>query len=238
MIPIRILTLTVVIAAGLLSGGSATAALYTYQTAPSNPLAGGDSFTLMFDAPFVLVANSVYDISIGPSADNIGSWSASDTLYGISVYGSFAPIQKVAPPGGLAGGALSSCTDQVIGCFGGAVTTDSAGQIVEWNLVADAPGAGPFATFITYNNHFLGSIDAVASAGIFAENELSVQTGSWNGLTPATQIAPPSGTPELGTWVYLLVGFAGAGVAARARRQPARAPLGVQSRTLMVHHRS
>jgi hypothetical protein len=150
----------------LVSVGTATAitqpsaaVLYTYQTSALNPLKAGngeiDSFTVAFSSPFVLAPNSYYDISVSNSASFISGWSASDSSFGISLTGSDAPISLVLAPGLMAGGVLPLCDDTMLSCLGGAIATNAAGQIDQWNLVADGASDQPFLTFITYNNPFI-----------------------------------------------------------------------------------
>jgi hypothetical protein len=120
----------------------------------------------------------------------------------------------------MAGGTLSFCDVTMLSCFGGAIATNAAGQIDQWNLVADGASDQPFLTFITYNNPFIGTVDALAFAAggrdHFLENQLSGPTGSWNGFTPSPfplviPIPPAITAPEPSTCAMMLVGFAGIG---------------------------
>jgi hypothetical protein len=181
----------------------------------SNPLLGNgetDSFTVAFLSPFVLAPNSYYDISVSNSASFISSWSASDSLLGISLTGSNAPISLVPAPGLMAGGALHFCEVTMLSCFGGAIATNAGGQIDQWNLVADGAYDQPYLTFITSNNPFVGTLDALGSTqggrDDLLENQLGGPNGSWNGFTPSSF---PGGVPETSTWAMMLVGFAGIG---------------------------
>jgi hypothetical protein len=192
---------------------SASGATYTYHSSPTNPLTGSpgpgltDSLTLSFDAPFTLAPDSVYNISMiaGPIA--ISSWSASDTFYGISLSGSGSPIFLVPYPGLIEGGALGACTDPSIGCFGGGIQTDGHGQIIQWNLVADAAPSDGFLTFITFNTPGLGSLDGLVSLEISEASVLNKQAGSWSGPVP-----------EPATWGLMILGFLSVGAARRRAR--------------------
>ena len=205
---------------------SAADVLYTYQTSVANllhePNTGNnasDYFNITFLSPFTLAPNSYYNISVSNSANYISEWSASDSLFGIYLTGFNAPISLVPAPGLMAGGALTYCVAN-ISCFGGAVATNDAGQIDQWNLVADSDSDQPFVTFITYNNSFLERADAFAfgqDGSTFLENQLSGQAGSWNGFTPSGT----GGVPEPSTWAMMFIGFASLGfVGYRRAREP------------------
>lgn len=197
---------------------SAADMLYTYQTSAFNPLyevntdnSEPDDFTITLLSPFVLAPDSYYDISVSNSESNISSWSASDSLFGISLTGSNAPISLVTAPGSMAGSVPSQCV-AMLSCFGGAIATNAAGQIVQWNLFADGGSDIPFLTFITYNNPFIGTVDALGltydSQDALWENRPGGPTGSWNGFTPSP-FPPVPGVPEPSTWAMMLLGFAG-----------------------------
>jgi PEP-CTERM motif-containing protein len=198
--------------------------LYTYQTSVNNLLhdsktgnTASDYFTITFLSPFTLAPNSYYNISASNSANYISEWSASDSLFGIYLTGSNAPISLVPAPGLIAGGPLTYCVAN-ISCLGGAIATNDAGQIDQWNLVADSDSDQPFVTFITYNNSLLKRADAFAfgqDGGTSFENQLSGQAGSWNGFTPSGT----GGVPEPSTWAMTFAGFAGLGWLARMRNR-------------------
>jgi hypothetical protein len=159
-------------------------------------------------SPFVLAPDSYYNISVSNSDGVISSWSASDSLFGIHLTGSDSPISLVLAPGLMAGGALPFCDNAVPSCFGGAIGTNAAGQINQWNLLLFG---GP-DVFITYNNPYIGTVDAFSGLG-FWENQPGGQPGSRNGFIPSNY-AP---TPEPSTWAMMLAGFAGLGLAGYRR---------------------
>jgi hypothetical protein len=194
--------------------------LYTYQTSIRNLLyntenSEPDYFTITFLSPFVLAPDSYYNISVSNSASYIGSWSASDSLFGIYLTGSNAPISLVPAPALMAGGALTYCEITMLSCFGGAIATNAAGQIDQWNLVADGAYDQPYLTFITYNNPFIGTVDALGSTqngeDVLWENQLGGPAGSWNGFMPSSYPPGPGPVPESSTWAMTLIGFAGLG---------------------------
>jgi len=194
--------------------------LYTYQTSFFNPLhdaskpaaqSPADFFGLTFSSPFVLAPNSVYNISVAPSADYISSWTASDSLYGINLTGINAMISLVPYPGLIDGGGLTCGVG--VTCFGGAIETDQTGHIVQWNLLATVPAGDPYLVFITYDSPGLGRTDALGftqSDGLqlFQNNNLDGPTGIW--LTAAV--------PEPSTWAMMILGFAGIGFMAYRRK--------------------
>jgi PEP-CTERM motif len=196
---------------------SAADVLYTYQTSPLDPLQAlnheSDSFTIEFLSPFVLAPNSYYNISVADSASFISSWSASDSVFGISMTGSNAPISLVPAPGLMAGGSLPFCGVKITPCFGGAIATNATGQIDQWNLIAGG--------FLTFNNPFIGTVDAITDISDqvddSSENRPGGPTGSWNGFTPSP--FPGRSVPEPSTWAMMLLGFAGLGWLARLRRR-------------------
>ena len=144
---------------------SAADVLYTYQTSALNPLqVGNDSFTIAFLSPFVLAPDSYYDISVSNSTSNISSWSASDSLLGIFLAGSNAPISLAPAPGSMADPILSQC-GAILSCFGGTIATNAAGQIDQWNLLADSASDQPFSTFATLNTPLVGRVDALVFSG-------------------------------------------------------------------------
>jgi hypothetical protein len=208
--------LVAVVTATAITEPSAADVLYTYQTSALNPFQVGngeaDSFTVAFLSPFVLAPNSYYDLSVSNSASDIGSWSASDSGFSISLTGSNAPISLVPAPGLMAGGVLPFCEVTMLSCLGGAIATNTAGQIDQWNLVADGAFDQSFLTVVTYNNPFIGTVDAFgyAAGGEFHsfENQPGGPTGSWNGVTPSPF---PGSAPEPSTWAMMLIGFAGIG---------------------------
>jgi hypothetical protein len=122
----------------------------------------------------------------------------------------------------MVGGGLTYCEVTMLSCFGGAIATNAAGQIDQWNLVADGAYYQPYLTFITYNNPFIGTVDALGSTHDGQdqawENQLGGPTGSWNGFTPPSY---PSGggVPEPSSWAMTVMGFAWLGWLAHHRRR-------------------
>jgi hypothetical protein len=117
---------------------------------------------------------------------------------------------------------LNYCDVIKFPCFDGAIATNSAGQIDQWNLVADGAPGQPYLTFITYNNPWIGTVDALGSMrdgqDEFSENQLRGETGSWNGFTASSY-----SVPEASTWAMLALGFAALGFAGY-RRCPLSVP--------------
>jgi hypothetical protein len=184
--------LSTVAVVSLLGPFVAGAATYTYDTSTSNPMSNGtqpDFMTLMFTIPFVLAPNAVYAIAVQPRSNRyVSSWSATDSLFGLDVTGVNQTIVRVPSPGLLAGGALDCGTAS---CLGGAIATNKFGQITQWNLVADSAENQTDLSFITYNNSFLGSVDAIGSPTFFEENTLNGKTGDWSRTqTRAPEIDP------------------------------------------------
>ena len=225
------LALTILASLGLFSFSAHADVVYTYQTNFFNPLhdvskpsaqSPADFFGLTFSSVFALAPNSVYNISLGPSASQISSWSATDSLFGIHLTGINAPISLVPSPGQIEGGTLLACG---ITCFGGTVVTDQNGHIVKWNLVADGASGDPYLTFISYNTPGLGSIDALGSTpGSNMElqaNSLNGPLGIWQSSGEPTGVYV-AGVPEPSTWAMMLIGFAGIGLMSylKSRRLP------------------
>lgn len=206
--------------------------LYTYQTSVLNLLHGVDTdnkepdyFTITFLSPFVLAPNSYYNISVSDSTSYISSWSATNSLFGIDLTGSDAPISLVPAPGLMAGGGLTYCDITMLSCFGGAIATNADGQIDQWNLVADGAYDQPYLTFVTYNNPYYGNIDLLGSTYDGQDqvwvNQPGQHPGSWNGFTPPSYRSGPSRVPEPSICAMMLVGFAGlAFVGWRGSRKP------------------
>jgi hypothetical protein len=189
------------------SHSAQSSVIYTYKTALSNPLlgllpasSGPDYITIGFTSPSFLLPNAVYDISADDTADFTSSWSASDSLFGIKLVGVGAPFALVPAPGLLPGGALLYCDQHPgVACFGGAVATNTRGQIAQWNLVADGAGS-QYLTFISYNDTYLGSMDALGSVQDGHDelelNKLNGATGVW-----------ASAVPEPAAWSIMLMGL-------------------------------
>jgi len=208
---------------------------YTSQSNILNPLHNADVpanknpsdyIQISFTVADPLLENATCDISVSASAAaNVSSWTVVDSLFGISLPDVDAPISLVPSPGGLAGAALEACdVNPTLSCFGGAIATDQFGNIEQWNLVADNPQTGPYLTFITYDNPYLGSQDGLGSVQNGANevefNDLDGPTGFWSGPIPVPAPLIGFGLPAFLTIVGV---WFGAKLLELIRKHPAEA---------------
>ena len=111
-----------------------------------------------------------------------------------------------------------------LSCFGGAIATDQFGNIEQWNLVAGNPQTGPYLTFITYDNPYLGSQDGLGSVQNGANeaefNDLDGPTGFWSGPIPVPAPLIDFGLPAFLTIVGV---WFGAKLLELIRKHPAEA---------------
>jgi hypothetical protein len=190
-----------------LDAPSQATVVYTYTSSSSNllyvydqPDTGltGDTITISFRIASPLAPDSTYDISVVRSAEYVTSWVATDTRFGFHLIGDHAWLSVVPSPGVIEGGALYQCDLDQGTCFGGAVQTNSHGQIYLWNLLAASEG-GSHLSFITCNTPDLGSIDALGFGASLEFNTLNGPTGTW----------AETAVPEPSARAMMLIGFLG-----------------------------